>query len=266
MTLDVALITWQPQGIDRIAAMHLPVVNGVRYIVSWQKHGNAPIPDTFAEREDICIFRTDASSVSANRNNALDHCTADIVLNGDDDLIYTREGLLAVIEAFENNTEVEFACFKFRFEGKDNVKPYPDHACDLRLMPKGLWFGTIEMAVRRQSRAGALRFDLRFGPGAEYLGGGEDEFYLLTARHNGYVCRFFPITIGEHPGRTHAAQRITNHKIIRAFGAIIAKEYGISAIPRLALKAIRLTRAGQYPLIPALFRLSQGAIYAKKII
>lgn len=265
MTLDVAIITWQPQGIQRIAAMNLPQVPDVRYVVSWQKHGDAPIPAEIAQRQDIIICRTDADSVSANRNNALDNCTADIVLNGDDDLIYTREGLLAVIETFTNDSEVEFACFKFTFGGRSDTKPYPDKVCDLRRMPKGLWFGTIEMAVRRQSRAGALRFDLHFGPGAEYLGGGEDEYYLLTARHKGYVCRFYPITIGDHPGKTHAGQRITNAKIVRGFGAVIAKEYRVTALPRILLKALRLNRAGQYPFTEGLIQLLKGWAYSLKL-
>ena len=34
MTLDLALVTWQPEGIARVAAQQLPCVDGVRYIVS----------------------------------------------------------------------------------------------------------------------------------------------------------------------------------------------------------------------------------------
>jgi hypothetical protein len=260
MTLDVAIITWQPEGIERVAAMDLPRVDGVCYVVSWQKHDGAAVPEALL-RDDVRVYRTESMSVAANRNNALEHCTADIVLNGDDDLVYSRDGLLSVIETFERDSEVEFACFRFEFEGRGLTKPYPQEVCDLRRMPKGLWFGTIEMAVRRSSHAGALRFDLRFGPGAEFLGGGEDEFYLMTARHSGYVCRFYPITIGEHPGKTHVSQRIENAAIVRGFGAIIAKEYGVTVLPRLVLKAVRLSRSGQYPFWRAVVELTRGWWY-----
>jgi hypothetical protein len=259
MTLDLALITWQPQGLQRVAAMNLPRVDGVRYIVSWQKHDNAPVPPAVSERPDIEVWRTDTTTISENRNNALSHCSADIVLNADDDVIYTAQGLRAVISTFARDKEVQFACFKFDFG--DRTKPYPDHVCDLARMPKGLWFGTIEMAVRRNSPAGELRFDLRFGPGSKYLGTGEDEYYLLQARRRGYVCRFYPITIGAHPSATHASQRITDKKIVRGMGAVIAATYRVTALPRLVLKAWRMKKAGQYDFLPGLVSLFKGYLY-----
>ncbi len=284
MTLDLALITWQPQGMERVAAMHLPRVDGVRYVVSWQNHGDAPIPPAVSSRDDIVVWRTDAVGVSANRNNALNHCTADIVLNADDDMAYSVDGLQAVISTFENAPDLQFACFKIDFG--TNYKPYPDQVCDLvPRIPKGMWFGTVEMAVRRNSPAGEMRFDTRFGPGAPYLGTGEDEYYLLQSRHNGYVTRYYPITIGRHPGVPTAALRITDKKIIRGMGAVIAATYATpshpaavassaasrrsvpvallatSLLPRIVLRAWRFHRARQHSLLPAFASLLAGALY-----
>jgi hypothetical protein len=284
MTLDLALITWQPQGMERVAAMHLPRVVGVRYVVSWQNHGDAPIPEAVSSRDDIVVCRTDVVGVSANRNNALNHCTADIVLNADDDVTYYAEGLQAVISTFENAPDLQFACFKIDFG--TYIKPYPDRVCDLApRIPKGMWFGTIEMAVRRNSPAGELRFDERFGPGAPYLGAGEDEYYLLQSRQRGYVTRYYPITIGKHPDLPTASRRITDKKIIRGMGALLAATYAhprctstaapaarsrcsvlagfltTSLLPRIVLRAWRLHRAGQHPLLPSLATLLAGALY-----
>lgn len=259
MTLDVAIITWQPEGLQRVEAMQLPAVDGVRYVVSWQKHDNAPIPEAIARRNDIDVWRTDATTVAENRNNAHNHCSADIVLNGDDDLIYTADGLRAVISTFANNPELQFACFKFDFGYK--YKPYPNEICDLKRIPKGMWFGTIEMAVRRNSPAGELRFDKRFGPGAKHFGTGEDEYYLLQARRRGYVCRYYPITIGSHLGATHVSQQITNKKLIYGMGAIIGATYRVTALPRLVLKAWRMKKAGQQKFAPGLVSLIRGYLY-----
>lgn len=36
--MQVLISTCTPQGIARVAAMELPVVEGVEYLVMWQKH------------------------------------------------------------------------------------------------------------------------------------------------------------------------------------------------------------------------------------
>ena len=60
MTLDLAMITHGPQGIERVATVLLPPQPGVRYVVSWQRHENAPIP-TALLRPDVEIHRFDGS-------------------------------------------------------------------------------------------------------------------------------------------------------------------------------------------------------------
>ena len=86
LTLDIAIVTHRPEGIARVAAMNLPVIDGVRYVVSWQSHEEAPVPESLV-RDDVEIHRFDGRGISLNRNHAYDHCRADIVLNADDDLI-----------------------------------------------------------------------------------------------------------------------------------------------------------------------------------
>ena len=39
--MQVLISTCTPQGIARVAAMELPVVEGVEYLVMWQKHEGA---------------------------------------------------------------------------------------------------------------------------------------------------------------------------------------------------------------------------------
>ena len=258
-TLDLALATWQPDGISRVAAMNLPQIHGVRYVVSWQAHGDAPIPEELAHRTDVVICRTDAVGISANRNNALDHCTADVVLNSDDDLVYTAEGLQAVRRVFADNPNVDLATF--RYSGND-AKTYPTEECSLAKMPKNYWVATFEVAVRRDSAAGVIRFRTEFGPGAEFTASGEDEIYLLTARRRGVNCRYFPITIVTHPGLTTGLRPITNPKVLQGMGAVIRLTYGRTALPRIALKAWRMWRSGQCRPTAALCGLLRGWHYA----
>jgi glycosyltransferase involved in cell wall biosynthesis len=241
-TLDLAMATWKPDGISRVAAMNLPQVDGVRYVVSWQASADAPIPAELAARADVSIHRTDAVGVAANRNNALEHCTADVVLHSDDDLVYSAEGLQAVRRAFAEHKDVDLAVFQY--DGDDG-KNYPAEECDLAVLPKNFWVATFQLAVRRDSAAGVLRFNTAFGPGAEFTASGEDEVYLLTARRRGISCRFFPITITTHCGITTGQRAITNAKVLHGMGAVIRLSYPRTALLRILLKAWRMWRSGQ---------------------
>ena len=89
LTLDVLIATHTPEGILRVADMNLPVVEGVRYIVSWQDHRDAEIPPALDARNDVTVDRFGQRGVSFNRNNAIELSTADVYLVADDDLRYS---------------------------------------------------------------------------------------------------------------------------------------------------------------------------------
>lgn len=242
MTLEVLISTLGPEGIRRVVEMRLPRVDGVSYIVSWQMP-QGEIPREL-ERPDVKVFPLEGRGVSRNRNNCLDHASADILLIADDDLQYTPERLRAVIDAFELRPDLDMAVF--RYEGPD-TSVYPAEECSLtERMPKGLYVASFQMAVRRESPAGKLRFSELFGMGAPEFLSGEDEFYLLTARSKRLNIRFFPITITVHAGLTtgHRRQLPGN---ITASGALIRRQYPQTWPLRLLLKALRLTRASLSP-------------------
>lgn len=159
--MDVAIATWQPEGIRRVEAMNLPYVPGVRYVVSWQLPGPDPvIPKSLADRDDVSVFIIEKAGVSVNRNNACTHCTADIILNSDDDLIYNADQLQAIIDTFDRNPDVDLAAFQYN----GAQKQYPPKECDLTSnLPKGYYGSLIEIAVRRKVFR-KVTFDVNFGP------------------------------------------------------------------------------------------------------
>ncbi len=261
--LEVLIVTHQPEGIDRVAAMNLPEVEGVGYIVSWQNHGDAPVPYRLMMRNDVKIVRCERRGVSVNRNNALDHGTADYLLIGDDDLIYTPESLKAVIDTMEKNPSVDYA--SFRYTGPDS-KCYPAVEHDLGgKLPKNFYQTTFEICLRRNSPAGKLRFREDFGPGAPVFTAAEDEMMLLTARARGISMRFFPVTVACHPGVTTGNREISDDGVLLASGAVIAKLYPATAFLRLPLKAFRLSRAGQASFFRSLKSLTRGALMSLRI-
>lgn len=260
LTLDVLISTIYSAGIHRVAAMQLPVMDGVRYIVSWQcPEGKIP-----AElcRSDIEITQMNERGLSRNRNNALAHSTADICLISDDDLVYTAEQLQKVIDAFERHPEVEVACFCY----KGDHKRYPVEITDIsKRLPKGYFVTSFELAFRREAAANTdLRFNELTGIAAPVLQAAEDEFFLLDAQRRGLICYFFPVVICRHNGPTTGYRPLSDGAVM-AGGAYLAAQYGLlSALPRIPLWAFRRWRKRQVPLLRSIVNLIRGYCYAIK--
>lgn len=240
MTLDVTIATWQPSGIRRIAEMNLPHVAGVRYIVSWQEYGDNPvIPPELQEREDLDIYLFEKKGTSANRNNALAHSNADIILISDDDLSYTPEALKAIIKVMEENPDVDLATFC----GEEG-KIYPSQPTDLgKRLPKYYYFTAIEIAFRRHVKE-RVQFDEAFGPGAPVWQAAEEVKFMYDVRRLDFRCRFFPITITTHPGASTGSRVMAHPGVAAAQGKAIRLEYPLSWPLRVALKSWRERKKG----------------------
>lgn len=237
--LDVAIATHRPDGIRRVKAMQLPMVEGVRYVVSWQNHEGAPIPQELL-RSDIKIARFSGKGVSANRNNALRYTSAPIVLFADDDLTYTPARLQSVIDTMEAHPNVDVGTFQY--EG-DN-KRYPSEPSLISLhKPRWLSFTTFEIAIRSKC-LNKLHFDERFGPNGSLFPIGEDEKFMLDAIKSGLICYYFPIVITSHTGPTTGFRAITDAKAAEGTGCLIRGRYPWSWPLRIPLKAYRLWKNG----------------------
>lgn len=258
LTLDLAIVTHRPEGISRVAAMRLPAMAGVRYVVSWQSHDGAPVPKALM-RDDVEVHRFDGTGISANRNNALAHCRADIVLFADDDIEIRPEGLRGVRRVYEENPEVDVATF--RSEHGD-MSRFPAVEADLTHgFPKGYSVSSIELSLRRAT-AGDLRCCPELGIGSGRFLGGEDEAFLLTAIRRGLNCRFFPVTVCSHPDESTGTKSGLSDGNILAAGMVIALAYPRTAFMRVPLKAWRLARGRRASLWRALRLTAAGALAA----
>lgn len=253
--MDVAIATWQPEGIRRVEAMNLPHVPGVRYVVSWQLPGPDPvIPELLAGRDDVYVCFTDKPGLGTNRVNACANCDAEIILIADDDLIYTQDQLQAVINTFDRNPDVDLATFQFI----GSPKKYPGKECDLTLpYPKGFYVTTFEMACRLEVIR-KVNFDSRFGLGAPLFQSGEDSKFLYDAIRAGFHCRFFPITICTHDHPTTGDKPMPKG-VALAEGKLIRLQYPASWMLRVPLKAWRNKKKGG-TFFPTLYYLFRGAL------
>ena len=259
MTLQVLISTCSPEGISRVAAMALPAVEGVEYLVMWQRHEGGEVPEALAERPDVRVMRSGRIGLSANRNDLLDVATADAVLIADDDLRYTAESLAGARDIIAAHPEVDY--FSFRHKSP-HPKAYPAGECSLARLPRGFYQTSFEVALRRNECTAGLRYREDFGVGAPYFGCGEEELLLLEARKDGLNCRFFPHTVAEHPGDTTGHRR-ADKRVLHGHGAVIAMLYPWTWPLRLVFKARRLARAKQASFPGALPALTAGAVRVK---
>lgn len=262
-SLDLAVVTHRPEGIQRVAKMLLPPIEGVNYIISWQAHFDAPIPEELY-RPDVFVYRFDgAKGISANRNNALKHCRGDVILFADDDLIYYKTGLENLRRVFLQNPTLDFATF--RSDHGDSTR-FPFEETRLKgKLPKSYSVTSFEIAFRRVS-CGDLRCCPELGLGSPLLHGGEDEIFLQTAIRRGLDCRFFSITVCAHPhDSTGTKSQFTKGNLL-ASGCVIAMTYPLSAFLRVPLKAWRVWRRGQATMSDAFCYICRGAMMARGVL
>lgn len=255
MTLDVAIATWKPEGILRVADMNLPEVPGVRYVVSWQMAGQNPnIPKLLAQRNDILVCFTNEPGLGANRANACRNCNAPIILIADDDITYSAQQLLSVIDIFKKNPDIDLAAF--RYDGAN--KTYPAQETEISYpMPKNYYISSIEIAFR-QRVLDKVCFNSDFGIGSSVFQAGEDTMFLYDAIKAGFHCRFFPITICTHD-HPSTGDRPMPRGVALATGKLIRLEHPRSWILRIPLKAWRNTKIGG-SFFPAMLRMFHGAL------
>lgn len=217
LTLDITICTYGHEGLMRTAAMILPPMPGVRYIVSWQMPGESaalPLPPELS-RADIIVSQIDSRGLSANRNNAISLASADIIYIADDDISIYPDGLRAMLDTFESRPQLDIAAL--RYDGTD-AKRYPDTTFDLRRPPRGYYLSSIELCFRRRVFDSGLRFSTLLGIGAPVLGAGEEANIVHRALCRGFAGRFFPITIARHDGLS-TGNHDFNPRAIMAEGA-----------------------------------------------
>lgn len=239
--LQVLIVAYGRKGIESIAGLAHPMVDGVEYIVSWQTAGDrTDVPRTLAARPDFRIFPSDTRGVARNRNLALDAASAPLVVLSDDDVSYTEERLRSVIRAFKEHPQADY--ISFRYHSSHNPLPQHDREADLRRPPKGWGIGgAFTMAFRLDPiRRHGIRFNELFGIGAEFPSG-EEDLFLHDILRAGLTAIFLPIDIVTHENDTTAMRTHSSDTFIRTKGAVFSILFPLSWSARMLLHARRFS-------------------------
>jgi hypothetical protein len=194
MTEPLLTIGYSVLG-DRAAAIRLPELRPdveILVVVQGELSPGAPV------RDDVRYEKLDSLGVTKSRNKVLDSARGRFVLFADDDIVFHPEGVTALLAELERDDELALGLAAAVDEHGRMRKGYPSRSVPLNRWNSGK-AATYEMMLRREAfqRAG-IRFDERFGAGADlYLG---DEYILIAdAVKAGLRCRFFPYVVAVHP-------------------------------------------------------------------
>lgn len=195
------LISTYGNGLRNVENILLFPEFGLSYLVSHQDPENlCPELPEYLDRSDVQVLRLQNRGLSRNRNNALKHATADIVVIGDDDIGLHPAYPHHVRAAFKKHPEADVICFQIRTpEGSFPYKGYPSSTCPLTRFSQLKSVSSIEIAFRRKSvHEKKIWFDERFGLGAD-ANCGEEFLFLAECLRKGLKIQFFPAYIVEHP-------------------------------------------------------------------
>lgn len=256
--LQVQIAALGQDGINRVASHNHPAIRGVRWLVSLQNpHNTVVIPDELAKRDDFDIIVHHDVGVSKNRNHALEYpCDSELVLLSDDDVSYTEQSILDLIQAFDRNPDADIICGRYTIDGK-SVKNYGDRQFSLDKPPFGWYPSLIEIAFRRRS-LGTTRFNENIGPGSGKLIAGEDTIWFFDMMNKKVKGLGLPIVICEHDGESMGQRLKTHPDFLKAHGACMTHIKPLTWFPRLILHAWR----APMPFFRCLRHTLRGAVYA----
>ena len=263
-TLQVMICTYGREGLERVAAASHPKVKGVEYLVCCQIEGNHVLPEKL-EREDFRVIRSSTRGLSVNRNIALSHATAPLLLLSDDDADYSEQGLLDVMESFKKNPDADIIAF--RYASSLSKKFYPEEVVSLSQCPKGYYISSIEIAMRRKSVQGAIWFNEDFGVGATFPSG-EEDIFIRECLDRGLNGIYIPKTIVSHDGTTTSGRNLMLPSRPQTKGAVFLRLYPRQWPLRMIAHTLRefpLWRKGLVP-SPASYCINwiKGVLLARK--
>lgn len=234
------LISTLGERIAQAAKVLLPPVEGVSYVVVWQRNGigSDALPAELKEREDVSIVEDNGKGLARSRNIALENATADLLVITDDDNRYDTAAIELIRNAFEKHPTAGLIQFQaLTMEGKP-LRNYPAFPYAYETRPRGTYFCSVELVMRRKENL--PRFDERFGLGAE-LGCGEEEVFVHEAVKRGVKMIYVPQPLVRTDGATTGGRFLTDANVQKAKGAVLCILHGkVGAWLRLCSQVMQL--------------------------
>lgn len=145
------------------------------------------------DNNSVKMITTPYRGVGKNRNTALLHSSADILMFSDDDVVYLDGYAAGVVKAFERLPEADMIIFNC-FKHSNNSRPAIKKVSKVRLW-NFMRYGTVRFVIKKEA---VLKYNLNFsqlfGGGARYCSG-EDNLFLREALRKNMKVYSYPFTI-----------------------------------------------------------------------
>lgn len=172
----------------------------------------------------VRYFAMADKGVGLNRNTALMHATADIILFADEDIVYCEDYEKMVLDAFEEHPEADMLLFNVQAsEGRETY--HTEEYGRVHWYNAGR-YPTYSFAVKREKvHKYNITFSLLFGGGAKYSNG-EDSLFLRDCMKNGMKVYRIPILLGKETARESTWFKGYNEKFFFDRGVLYHHLYG----------------------------------------
>lgn len=216
-TLQIAVSTLGRDGIDRAALSLRPRIDGVEWLIIWQRPSGEIPPELI--RSDIKVIPLLSKGLTRSRNVALEQASAEWMVLSDDDMDYTPrdlENMREALSAAEKSADI--ILFGCDLPGKT----YPDKECSLaEARSKGYWASSVEIAMKpRKINQAGVRFNESFGLGSGRFPAGEEDILLFDAAKKHLNIEYRPLRLGSHRGVSSGVSRQNSADMIAAKGAV----------------------------------------------
>ena len=165
--------------------------------------------------------------VAKSRNAALKYASGKYLIFGDDDITFVEEGIIKLLQYFEENPECSIILAQTSDEAGILRKSYPTKQHKLTKYNSAK-AATYEMMVRTDAiREAGITFDENFGAGADnYLG--DEYIFIADALNKGLKGVFLPVRVAIHPKESSGSGWGTQRDLT-ARAAVFTRVFGATA-------------------------------------
>lgn len=219
MTLQLLVAAVKKKPLELAEEMH---VNSDAIIVS--QGAGYGYEELEYKGHKLRYFAMEDRGVGLNRNTALLHATADIVLFADEDIVYCEDYSQKVLEQFEMHPKADMLLFNVKAsEGRETYHT--------QKFGRVRWYNcgrypTYSFAVRREMlHKNNITFSLLFGGGTKYSNG-EDSLFIRDCLNAGMKVYRVPVHIGAETARESTWFQGYNEKLFFDRGVLYSYLYG----------------------------------------
>lgn len=186
-------------------------------------------------RGDVTLTKMEGRGLSRNRNHAiatmlglLKHPLEDaICVIADDDERLMPEAFERLHAIYERYPKMDGALMRLRSRTDgEYFKPYPKELTLYGHHPRSYYVCSWEMTFRARVWQAGIRFDERFGLGAEELCAGEEDVLLTDMLRKGLKVLIVPDDIGYTDPLT-TGTRVLDERVLRSKGALYGYQHSL---------------------------------------